>query len=110
MKSFHANGKLLITGEYLILKGAKSLAIPTKFGQSLHYDKTKNDSLLVWNSLDYKNKTWFNATFDLNKSKIINTINDETGAAPGIPVSDAIWKISNGEIVEKNIISSRKLV
>ena len=29
---------------------------------------------------------------------IVNTINDETGAAPGLPISDAIWKISNGEI------------
>jgi len=77
LKSYHANGKLLITGEYLILKGAKSLAIPTKFGQSLHYDKTKNDSLLVWDSLDNNNKTWFNATFDLNKSEIINTSNDQ---------------------------------
>ena len=77
MKSFHANGKLLITGEYLILKGAKSLAIPTKFGQSLHYDKTKNDSLLVWNSLDNNNKTWFSATFDLIKLAIVNTSNDQ---------------------------------
>ena len=29
---------------------------------------------------------------------IIKTINEETGAAPGLPVSDAIWKISHGEI------------
>ena len=29
---------------------------------------------------------------------VINAINDETGAAPGLPMSDAIWKISNGEI------------
>ena len=29
---------------------------------------------------------------------IIKTINEETGAAPGLPISDAIWKISNGEI------------
>ena len=38
---------------------------------------------------------------------IINTINDKTGAAPGLPVSDAIWKISNGEIektLDRNFI------
>ena len=29
---------------------------------------------------------------------IIKTINEQTGAAPGLPVSDAIWKISHGEI------------
>ena len=29
---------------------------------------------------------------------IIKTIDEETGAAPGLPIIDAIWKISNGEI------------
>ena len=29
---------------------------------------------------------------------IIKTVTEETGAAPGLPISDAIWKISNGEI------------
>jgi hypothetical protein len=39
-KTFYSNGKLLITGEYLVLDGAKSLALPTKFGQFL---KVKSD-------------------------------------------------------------------
>ena len=34
----------------------------------------------------------------ISATDIINTIDDETGAAPGLPVTDAIWKISNGEI------------
>ena len=29
---------------------------------------------------------------------IILAIDEETGAAPGLPVSDAIWQVSNGEI------------
>ena len=33
---------------------------------------------------------------------IILAINEETGAAPGLPISDAIWKVSDGEI-EKTI-------
>jgi len=33
MASFYSNGKLLITGEYLVLDGAKALALPTKYGQ-----------------------------------------------------------------------------
>ena len=33
--TFHANGKLLLSGEYFILDGAKALALPTKLGQSL---------------------------------------------------------------------------
>jgi hypothetical protein len=34
-QTFYSNGKLLITGEYLVLDGAKAFALPTKFGQSL---------------------------------------------------------------------------
>ena len=33
---------------------------------------------------------------------IILTVNEETGAAPGLPISDAIWKVSDGE-VEKTL-------
>ena len=32
---FYSNGKLLITGEYVILDGAVSLAVPSLLGQSL---------------------------------------------------------------------------
>ena len=35
MQTFHANGKLLITGEYLVLQGAKALAVPLNKGQQL---------------------------------------------------------------------------
>ena len=34
-KTFYSNGKLLITGEYVVLDGAKALALPTKYGQNL---------------------------------------------------------------------------
>ena len=32
-QTYHANGKLLLTGEYFILDGAVGLALPTKFGR-----------------------------------------------------------------------------
>ena len=37
-------GKLLITSEYFVLKGAQALAIPTKFKQSLNFisDESKH--------------------------------------------------------------------
>ena len=34
-QTFYSNGKLLLTGEYLVLDGAKALALPTKMGQNL---------------------------------------------------------------------------
>ena len=46
MKSFKAYGKLLITGEYVVLNGAKALAIPlTKTYQSLNVIKGCNDKI-----------------------------------------------------------------
>ena len=41
-KEFYSNGKLLITGEYLVLDGAKAFALPTKFGQNLIVEKGNN--------------------------------------------------------------------
>lgn len=58
MHHFYSNGKLLITGEYLVLDGAQSLAVPTKFGQSLTV-KTSNKKELHWKSLDEKGVVWF---------------------------------------------------
>jgi 2-C-methyl-D-erythritol 4-phosphate cytidylyltransferase len=31
---------------------------------------------------------------------IILEVNEETGAAPGLPISDALWKISDGEVTK----------
>ena len=45
-KTFYSNGKLLITGEYLVLDGARSLAIPTKFGQFLIVEEIENSNCI----------------------------------------------------------------
>jgi len=34
-RTFYSHGKLLLTAEYVILDGAKALALPTKFGQEM---------------------------------------------------------------------------
>lgn len=62
--SFYSNGKLLITGEYLVLDGALSLAVPTVYGQSLAIKKLPVRQL-SWQSLDEKGKVWFQETYDL---------------------------------------------
>lgn len=63
MQTFSANGKLLITAEYFVLDGAKALAIPVKFGQTLNVIDNKESSQLVWKSFDPENKSWFDALF-----------------------------------------------
>jgi mevalonate kinase len=68
-KTFYSNGKLLITGEYLVLDGAKSLALPTKFGQ---YLKVSSGDLgqIYWTSFDFDNSIWFEEIISFNE--IIN--------------------------------------
>lgn len=68
-EEFYSNGKLLLTGEYVVLDGAKALAIPTKFGQSLCIEK-HNDSTIIWKSYDEKNTIWFETVFTLEDDKI----------------------------------------
>ena len=57
MSQFQAHGKFLLTGEYLVLKGALALAIPLKLGQTLSVE-TCHGASLQWNA--YKpDGPWF---------------------------------------------------
>ena len=79
MKKFYSNGKLLITGEYLVLDGALSLAVPCKFGQSLSYEE-HTESTINWKSFNSKGEVWFETTFSSENLEILecsdsNTVN-----------------------------------
>lgn len=69
--NYYSNGKLLLTGEYLVLEGAKSLALPTKFGQNLHVKKN-NSPQLIWRSFTVTKEIWFEAVFDLPKFRLLS--------------------------------------
>lgn len=75
MKTFRANGKLLISGEYTILDGSLSLALPTQKGQVLHY-KYINQDILHWRSLDVKGETWFEVKFKGSELTILDSSDD----------------------------------
>ena len=46
---FRSNGKFMLTGEYLVLKGATALALPLKLGQSLDVDTLgSDDNRIYW--------------------------------------------------------------
>jgi mevalonate kinase len=68
-KTFYSNGKLLITAEYVVLDGAKALALPTKFGQYLTVEKTKSN-LIHWKSHDFDKTVWF--SIEINLQEIIS--------------------------------------
>lgn len=57
-ETYYSNGKLLITGEYLVLNGAKSLAVPTKFGQNLEVTPALGKKI-IWKSYDSDGSIWF---------------------------------------------------
>ena len=75
-QTFYSNGKLLITGEYVILDGVKALALPTKFGQSLIVKSGKNNQI-KWTSFDADKSIWFETIilFEEIEHKIINESN-----------------------------------
>ena len=68
-ESFYSHGKLLLTGEYLVLDGAKGLALPTKLGQWLTVENHEDNSIL-WTSFDENNEVWFKEEFYIKDDSV----------------------------------------
>lgn len=66
MSDFFAPGKLLLSGEYSVLQGAKAIAVPTKMGQHLKASPNSKDDL-HYAALDDKGLPWLN--FLLSEAK-----------------------------------------
>ncbi len=77
MQTFHSNGKLLLTGEYLVLDGALALAIPTCYGQSLTVSPTDIQGI-QWTSFDFEGRIWYQGKFYINEDGIQCSNEDET--------------------------------
>lgn len=75
MQKFHSYGKLLITGEYVVLDGATALALPTKYGQTLQV-KPIEEPVVSWESIDEKGETWFKK--DFSTEKLLNGTQEES--------------------------------
>ena len=73
--AFHSNGKLLITGEYLVLDGALAMAVPTKYGQRLEVSLHESFSGIRWEA-KVLNKGWLQVNFGSRLFNIIHT-NDQ---------------------------------
>lgn len=72
--TFYSNGKLLITGEYLVLDGARAFALPTKFGQDLIVETGSNQEI-QWKSYNFDDHLWYEDTISF--SEIINNIDSK---------------------------------
>jgi len=62
-QQFYSNGKLLLTGEYVVLSGANALAVPTKLGQWLRVKSAEKNGL-HWQSFDADGSCWFETHID----------------------------------------------
>lgn len=76
----HTKGKLLLTGEYVVLDGAKALAIPAKLGQQLEVKTNEELSPghLNWSSYDHTGQSWFQASFQLAPLHILHATDNAT--------------------------------
>lgn len=72
---FQSNGKLLITGEYLVLKGAISLAVPLVFQQTLKINESVSPAL-EWTSFE-NGVPWFNLKLNPSLFEILNTADEQ---------------------------------
>lgn len=90
--NFKSNGKFLLTGEYLVLKGTTALALPLKLGQNMNVKTLDSeDNRIYWNAFlgtgtngkqqptdDSNNKIpWFSVVLDKNNFDVINTDDKE---------------------------------
>jgi mevalonate kinase len=83
-QSFHANGKLLITGEYLVMQGALALAVPTRFGQKMQVssgirefeNSSVPEGLLEWKSY-YEGECWFEGSFSIPEIQVLESTDAE---------------------------------
>ena len=73
---YHSNGKLLLTGEYLVLRGAEALALPLQKGQTLKVKPIAEKDRLIWRSI-YNQRIFFEAEFSTDTLHILKTNNLE---------------------------------
>lgn len=99
-KTFYSNGKLLITGEYLVLNGAKAFALPTKLGQSLEVTEIK-EKKIIWTSYDANTSIWFET--ELSFDEIVSEKNFEVAH----PIKHTLVKIlSQANLQNPEILKS----
>lgn len=76
MKRFYSNGKFLITGEYLVLAGARAFAVPLKVGQRMEIDNNPSERTIRWEVSDPEG-VWFNARLTLPDLSVMETNSQE---------------------------------
>ena len=91
MTIFRANGKLLLTGEYLVLHGATALALPTKLGQTLSVETVHAPSL-QWDA-HKPDGLWFSAMLNPDTLEVVET-NDQPKASKLAEILKSVYALN----------------
>ena len=77
MNRYYSHGKFLLTGEYLVLRGALAFALPLNLGQSLEVEELEtNKDQLHWEAFRPEGK-WFSVSLDRENPANYSTVNPE---------------------------------
>lgn len=76
--TYRANGKLLLTGEYLVLHGAKAIALPLNVGQQLTVSEGNHSETVQWQAF-YDGRLWFSCDLSPVDFSILNTSHPDKG-------------------------------
>lgn len=99
--TFYSHGKLLITAEYLILDGAKGLALPTTMGQNLIVKETDTNTI-QWQSQDVDNSVWFEDVISFQE------INEQNNSSPDSVKARLIAILQVANAMNPNVFSKAK--
>lgn len=97
--TFRANGKLLISGEYFVLDGAKAFAVPTQKGQTLIVSPL-DENYMLWQSWTLDGRLWFECQLNVIDLKILTTSDENIAHRLVLMLKNA--KIQNPAFLLKN--------
>ena len=91
-RQLYSNGKLLLSGEYFVLEGAKSLALPTACGQDMEIE-VLTEPQLSWKSFNNDGTCWLEAIFELPKLRLISATFDADEDGGQLGVAEKLFEI-----------------
>jgi mevalonate kinase len=74
---YYSKGKFLLSGEYLVLYGAKALAVPLKFGQGMKVKAWPDPGIIKWET-KVQGNLWFEGAFKGKNFEIVDASDQKT--------------------------------
>ncbi len=99
MKEFYSNGKLLITGEYLVLDGAEAFALPTVFGQSMRVVAIE-EKYIYWTCYDVDDTVWIDEKISIKEILSDNIVEGSSYLVTLVSVLRAAHQQNNQVLTE----------